>query len=108
MSEHVGGVNGCRGGWLVCRMNARNGTVDRLAVATSFIQISEREDSARYIAIDIPIGLPEPGKARRCDLEARRLLTRVRASSVFPARPACFLRRRVMRVRAPDPEKSAE
>ncbi len=36
------------------------------------------------IAIDIPIGLPETGP-RECDVLARRLLGRARASSVFPA-----------------------
>lgn len=36
------------------------------------------------IAVDIPIGLPARG-ARVCDLDARRLLGRPRASRVFPA-----------------------
>jgi predicted RNase H-like nuclease len=91
MSEHVVGVNGCHGGWLVCRLNIATGAVDLLATAATFAQIVEREETARYIAIDIPIGLPEPGASRRCDLEARRLLTRIRASSVFPAPSRLFL-----------------
>jgi predicted RNase H-like nuclease len=48
---------------------------------------------ARVIAIDIPIGLlNEPG-ARACDREARRLLVRPAASSVFPppSRRACSI-----------------
>src|SRR4051795_3895495 len=85
MSEHVVGVDGCRGGWLVCRFNLAAETIDLLTVTTSFAQILEREKIACCIAVDIPIGLPEPGSARRCDVEARRILTRMRASSVFPA-----------------------
>src|SRR6185503_15470656 len=43
---------------------------------------AERGDA--MIAIDMPIGLSDDGP-RACDLEARRLLGRPRASSVFPA-----------------------
>jgi predicted RNase H-like nuclease len=60
------------------------------------------------IAIDIPIGLSDDGP-RACDLAARRLLGRPRASSVFPApcrgalraatyRRACALSRRTLGV----------
>jgi predicted RNase H-like nuclease len=60
------------------------------------------------IAIDMPIGLSDEG-ARACDLAARRLLGRPRASSVFPApcraalgtttyRRACALSRRTLGV----------
>src|SRR5438270_13694603 len=91
MSEHVVGVDGCRGGWLVCRFDLAAETIDLLTVTTSFAQILEREKIACCIAVDIPIGLPEPGSARRCDVEARRILTRVRASSVFPAPSRLFL-----------------
>jgi predicted RNase H-like nuclease len=91
MSEHVVGVNGCRGGWLICRSDIATRAVDLLATAASFAQILEREKTASYIAVDSPIGLPEPGASRRCDVEARRLLIRVRGSSVFPASSRLFL-----------------
>lgn len=38
----------------------------------------------KFVAIDIPIGLPLKG-ARACDMEARKLLGKPRSSSVFPA-----------------------
>lgn len=46
-----------------------------------------REGTEAVVALDVPIGLPEHGGARRCDTEARRLLGKG-ASSVFnpPAR----------------------
>lgn len=46
------------------------------------------EPTPQVIAIDIPIGLPDRG-ARACDLAARKLLGKGRASSVFtaPIRP---------------------
>jgi len=47
--------------------------------------------SARCIAVDIPIGLPENGQPRRCDLEARQILRPPRSSSVFPAPARCLL-----------------
>jgi predicted RNase H-like nuclease len=60
------------------------------------------------VAIDMPIGLSDDG-SRGCDLTARRLLGRPRASSVFPApcraalaattyRRACALSRRTLGV----------
>jgi predicted RNase H-like nuclease len=70
--------------------------------------MARAERSGAVIAIDIPIGLSDRA-ARACDLEARRLLGRPRASSVFPApcraalaamtyRRACGLSRRALGV----------
>jgi hypothetical protein len=42
-----------------------------------------RHNDIALVLVDIPIGLPSNGR-RACDLEARRLLGRPRASSVFP------------------------
>ncbi len=92
MKPHVIGVDGCRGGWLVCRLNVETRAIDLLAVAAYFSDILNREKTASHIAIDIPIGLPESGSARRCDLQARRLLTKLRSNSVFPAPPRDLLR----------------
>ena len=85
MNAHVVGINGCRGGWFVCRLNVETRAIDLLAVAARFSQILEREKTATHIAIDIPIGLPEGESPRQCDIQARQLLTKARASSVFPA-----------------------
>jgi predicted RNase H-like nuclease len=46
--------------------------------------VASAERGGAVIAIDMPIGLSESAP-RACDLEARRLLGRPRASSVFPA-----------------------
>ena len=87
MGKHVIGINGCRGGWLICRIDVATVAVDLIAAVRHLSEVLEREDSAIKIAIDIPIGLPEIGCARRCDLQARKLLTSLRGSSVFPAPP---------------------
>jgi predicted RNase H-like nuclease len=77
------GIDGCRGGWVWCgRLDGRwqGGVVARLE------QI--RLDQIGLALIDMPIGLVEQGgDERHCDREARALLGRPRASSVF--RPPC-------------------
>lgn len=79
----VAGIDGCRGGWL-CVSKAPNDASVSVRVLSRFDEIASLEPLPRVIAVDMPIGLPESGP-RECDLEARRLLTRLRASSVFPA-----------------------
>lgn len=59
----------------------------RFAVVEDVGSVFARAGGGRgLIAIDMPIGLSDDGP-RACDLEARRLLGRPRASSVFP--PPC-------------------
>lgn len=78
------GIDGCRGGWVWCGLldgRWQGGVISRL----DQIDWLERIDLA---LIDMPIGLLEGGgDERRCDREARALLGRPRASSVF--RPPC-------------------
>jgi predicted RNase H-like nuclease len=69
----------------------------RLATAASFRDVLKLAPPRSRIAVDMPIGLldaPAPG-GRICDREARRLLGRPRAASVFspPARPLLSARR---------------
>lgn len=73
----VAGVDGCRGGWLMVRLCLKK------------IEIFIAEDWAdlplndlRFIAVDMPIGLPDGGR-RGCDLLARETLGSPRRSSVF-------------------------
>ena len=76
------GVDGCRSGWCCVTVDADSG-----AVIDSFVRSSFRDvlDSpAELICIDIPIGLLDRSGQRSCDVEARRMLGRGRASSVFP------------------------
>lgn len=75
------GVDGCSKGWFAIAMQG-----DLQWSADIFSDISElwaQHQDAMLILIDIPIGLPFAG-ARRCDIEARKILRR-RGSSVFPA-----------------------
>ena len=76
----VRGVDGCPAGWLTAAFETRVELVSFQVHQSAPEMLGVR---AAVTAIDIPIGLPE-SEARRCDLEARRLLG-PRASSVFPA-----------------------
>jgi predicted RNase H-like nuclease len=78
----VAGVDGCRAGWVVADDAG-------VVVVASFADVLAL--SHDVVGVDIPIGLlSEPGP-RACDVEARRLLGRPRASSVFPAPPRAAL-----------------
>ncbi len=81
MNTTVAGVDGCRGGWVV--VSDTHGHVDA-CVVRDFSAVLDTLPSDAFVAIDIPIGLTDAGP-RDADRDARRLLGRVRASSVFPA-----------------------
>jgi len=75
----VGGADGCRSGWVICRRDA-DGTLDIAVVKT----LAEACEGLSILAVDMPIGfvdMPRPGRA--CEREARALLPG-KASSVFP------------------------
>lgn len=108
MSSDLIGIDGCRGGWVVAASDPSLSCVSFAVVGDLEPLISPGERGGTVIAIDIPIGLSDSGP-RACDLEARRLLGRPRASSVFPApcraalaattyRRACGLSRRALGV----------
>ncbi len=81
----VAGVDACKGGWIAAFRNLHTGALT-VRVEKSFANILAAAEQPVVVAVDIPIGLPsaaEPG-GRACDAEARVLLTKVRASSVFP------------------------
>ena len=77
---YVRGVDGCPAGWLAATFEKRVELVSFQVHESAAELLGVR---AAVTTIDIPIGLPD-SEARRCDLEARRLLG-PRASSVFPA-----------------------
>ena len=82
------GVDGCRAGWFCVGLGAGNSWSYRLAADTA--ALGTVVSAVDRVLIDIPIGLADSGPdGRRCDREARRLLGRGRAASVFspPARP---------------------
>lgn len=73
------GVDGCKAGWFAVGC-LEDGRV-KAAVYASMSELSAACSGA-YVAIDIPIGLPDTGR-RACEATARQLLG-LRASSVFP------------------------
>ncbi len=79
----VVGVDGCKGRWLAVALDATTGRVAASIQPTPRALLRAFPDAA-VIALDVPIGLTDRGP-RACDLAARRLLGRPRASSVFPA-----------------------
>jgi predicted RNase H-like nuclease len=90
----VGGLDGCRAGWVLATAsgpatNGERGAVGKPEVAVEVLPdldaVVEALESGRMRAagIDVPIGLAAHG-SRACDGEARRLLG-PRRSSVFPA-----------------------
>src|SRR5260370_25626895 len=81
----VGGADGCRTGWVICRRDA-DGSLDIRVVKT----LAEACEGLAILAVDMPIGFvdtPRPG--RECEGQAPRLLPG-KASSAFPTpcRPA--------------------
>lgn len=79
----IGGADGCAGGWICVERD----TVTGETVAGVLPTTKDLLDRGRHLAVltvDIPIGLSDTGP-RECDIQARRLLTSIRGSSVFPA-----------------------
>lgn len=72
----IGGVDGCKGGWIMARRRLEGGGV-QIVIAPQFGDLPEND----ITAIDMPIGLPDSGP-RGCDKSARRRLG-PRRSSVF-------------------------
>src|SRR4249919_390548 len=78
----VVGADGCRGGWVLAD-RAGVEVVDRLddVVADATVVV---------VGVDMPIGLPRAW-GREADRQARQLLGRPGASSVFPTPPRSLL-----------------
>ncbi|MHA1700362.1 MAG: DUF429 domain-containing protein [Promethearchaeota archaeon] len=78
------GIDGCKGGWL-CFVIFDDGSFS-ISIYDTIKDAVESNEPFRRILIDIPIGLEDGnGTSRReCDREARRVLGRPRASSIFP------------------------
>jgi predicted RNase H-like nuclease len=95
------GVDGCPGGWIVVLAGMSTSTERPVQMSSrlcaAFEQVLALPECPLSIAVDMPIGLLEraaPG-GRSCDREARAVLGRPRASSVFspPTRKALVARR---------------
>lgn len=85
----MGGLDGCRGGWVLASLPASGGVAGSVLVDVTVVpHINEvvRALEAGHlaaVAVDMPIGLADR-EPRACDTEARRRLG-PRHSSVFPA-----------------------
>ncbi len=82
----IAGVDGCRAGWLVVTAAVEGRLVlrEEPRIVADFDALLALTGACAAVAVDMPIGLSADGP-RRADYEARRLLGRPRASSVFPA-----------------------
>jgi predicted RNase H-like nuclease len=84
------GIDGCAGGWLVAEA-ASAADVPSFRLVRRFAPLADEIARRREIALlDMPIGLADGERGRRCDAEARALLGWPRATSVFtpPSRSA--------------------
>jgi predicted RNase H-like nuclease len=87
---YIVGVDGCRAGWVAVILNLDSGY--ETEIFPTFGDLWQALPDPVQILVDIPIGLLEDsGKERRCDKEARALLS-PHGSSVFPAprRPTLY------------------
>lgn len=76
------GVDGCPKGWVAASLG-EGAAVLGVCVHRHVAEVLAAYPDAVAIAVDIPLGLSESGD-RACDRQARALLGRPRASSVFP------------------------
>ena len=76
----VAGLDGCRGGWMMVRLDTTN-----RQISVDFAPTWQTLDFSglALAAVDMPIGLADRGP-RACDLAARKALSPKRGSSVFP------------------------
>jgi predicted RNase H-like nuclease len=87
----VAGADGCKAGWVVALRDSASRTIE-VRVASRISEVLEWDPAPRILGVDIPIGLLDRAVrgGRKCDEEARRLLGRIRGTSVSspPARKA--------------------
>lgn len=76
------GIDGCSSGWFIVSIDQNNNFNFNIYNHIEMLW-KEYKDSS-LILIDIPIGLPH-WRSRLCDVGARKILGKIRGSSVFPA-----------------------
>lgn len=78
------GIDGCKDGWFCVALGENDNWSFR--VSTDMQSLAEYISQANSVLIDIPVGLLNSGpNERQCDTQARKLLSKPRSSSVFPA-----------------------
>lgn len=83
-----GGVDACKGGWVVAKSETwpcRD--VPVLAVCADFASVVALTKDCKRVAVDIPIGLASGKRIRKCDLEAKKMLSGHNTSALFYAPP---------------------
>ena len=82
------GVDGCRAGWFFVALKPCGEMYS--GIIRTIEELVKTAGNTDRIFVDIPIGLSHGGAERVCDLEAREILGRPRASSIFrvPVRAA--------------------
>ena len=80
------GVDGCKAGWFFVAIGPEDEA--QYGIFENMERLYHAFSDARWILIDIPIGLPWAGnEARNCDMEARKALSPKRQRSIFS--PSC-------------------
>ncbi|MGD2016152.1 MAG: DUF429 domain-containing protein [Desulfobacterales bacterium] len=83
--EYIG-IDGCKAGWFFVAIGQDNAF--ELGICETIEKLWQRYSSAKWILIDIPIGLPSKKiKTRSCDRSARQILSPKRHHSIFS--PPC-------------------
>jgi predicted RNase H-like nuclease len=83
-----GGVDACKGGWMVAKSKTwpcREAPV--MAVCPDFASVIALTTDCKRVAADIPIGLSRGRHLRKCDLEAKKMLSGHNTSALFYAPP---------------------
>lgn len=83
------GVDGCRSGWIAAlsldtRAGRRTTTLKHFTTVRDSASWRESLDDRVFVAIDVPIGISESTRYRRCDVEARSRLGERRSSVFMP------------------------
>jgi predicted RNase H-like nuclease len=83
------GVDGCRSGWIaaVCYQKPEGEYATSLKHFETVVELAAWRgalESKPFVTIDVPIGLPESVRFRRCDEEARTCLGPMRNSVFMP------------------------
>lgn len=79
----LAGVDGCPAGWICIRKESGSDALAAQIFAVT-VDLLDQQPEPLVIAIDIPIGL-STAQPRFCDVAARKVLSPLRHSSVFPA-----------------------
>ncbi len=82
------GVDACKGGWVVAKSTTwpcKRPPV--LAICPNFSAVIALTMDCKKVAVDIPIGLSRGRHIRKCDLEAKKMLSGHNTSALFYAPP---------------------